>query len=377
MNIEDVDLSRDELHPIKLNINTLESFLELRDWAKLNNISFYKTIDEQIKEYEEIFTASSLSGINFEDFLEQKLGSHLEVAGEFVYFGWGERAVFQLLPEDMHYELITWRNKEKITDKEQDIISKACVGVVGSSVGSFATKVLTKLGVKNIKIAELKNMKPSNAPRLYVDSIRGYGKHKLSPLAHSLYEFNPFLKLETYLDGFTPNNADEFFGINSKKIDALIDAADDAGTKILLRELCSRYKIPLITGFDEKGCIIIERFDFVEHKMIAPNFTIAEVEELKSKSVQDYAMKLLEYFPGGFDNLSERQKLTISRIFKQERGGFSQLSFEASLFGAMISKSVLDIILGERISGVLMLDLDELITKDMSARQTSPFKLAE
>lgn len=53
------------------------------------------------------------------------------------------------------------------------------------------------------------------------------------------------------------------------------------------------------------------------------------------------------------------------------RGGFSQLSWEASLFGSFIAKSVMDVVLGQKISGYKQIDLDELITNDL---QSNGFK---
>lgn len=341
-------------------------------FAKQKRMKIYRPIEEQIKEYKEIH--SMLMGNDEKDyieFLQQSLNCNLAqydlgFFGEHVYFSWGECAIFNILPLDMYYQLITWRNKEKIHLQEQEILSRKTVGVVGASVGSFVCKILAKSGIQYLKIAEPKFIKPSNAPRLYTDSVRYYGVHKLRPLVENLYEFNPYLGIDIFEEGINQGNIENFLN----GVDVVVDAADDPRTKTLIHHHCEKNKLPLVYGFDERGSLIIQRYDKPElNSYSPPRFTEMELIELNSLSRQDYILRLLDFIPElrGVDKLSPRQKLTVDGMVNGTRGGFSQLAWEASLFGSYVTKAVLDILLGENIAGFVFLDLDQLVLKNLKA----------
>jgi molybdopterin/thiamine biosynthesis adenylyltransferase len=359
------------LKPVFLDVKNQSDYKKLKKFLEVKDIPINRPIKSQIEEYREIYKMchkDNLNGYNF--FLDKAIGDDEEIRGEWFFLAWGQKTIFNCLPHEMHYDLLTWRNKEKLNESEQVLISMARVGVIGSSVGSFASKTLSKIGFQHLKLAEPKNMKPSNTPRMVMDSIRNYGCHKLVPLIHGIYEFNPFCRIESYLDGVQESNIDDFFGVDGSRLNVVVDAADDPKVKVLIREYCKKYKIALVYGFDEKGCIGIQRYDRPElicHNEPTP--TLEELENLKKSDLRAYTMKLLEFFPGGgFDNLSTRQKKTIDKVFKQECGGFSQLAWEASLFGACLGKVVSDIVVGTDITGYTFIDLDEIITKNMARK---------
>lgn len=382
MNIlEFIKLTGRELNqekPIHIELNSRNDLEYLKKWAKTNHVGLENPIHSQLKEFSEVYALAPKykNGLELKKFLDITIGGDISLAGEFIYFGWQQKSIFQLLPEALHYELISWRNKNKLLESEQLKLKSSCVGVIGSSVGSFASKTLSKLGIGHLRLAELKNIKPSNTPRIYCDSIRYYGEHKLAPLQQSIYEFNPYIKLDGFYEGFDKNNCEDFFNRDGKRPNLIIDAADDAATKILIREMCLKYAIPLVTGFDEKGCLIIERFDLEDFKSNSPVLDILELENLKQTDMRAYTMQLLEYFPGGYDNLSSRQKTTIEGIFNGSTGGFSQLSWEAALFGGYISKAVADILLGSQLSGYVMLDLDDIFHANMTTCPPKKLKTA-
>lgn len=363
-------ISKDQNQKVPLRIQFKDEG-ELKSLKRIclsKNISFIDNVQEQINEFKEIYTLFyKQDPKSYNYFLERIKCLEANSYGDFIYLGWGEKCVINLMGEDYLYDLLCWRNKDKINEKEQAIISNKSIGIVGSSVGSFATKVLSKLGFRAFNIAELKNIKPSNSSRIYCDSVRNYGDHKLKALAESLYDYNPYIKLNLFNEGIDRRNIDDFFNFDKKKIDILIDAADDGKTKLLLREYCRIYKVPLISGFDEKGALIVIRYD--DDSLLLENefdFDSDSLDALKKINPQEYVNKLLDFFPGGKDNLSLRQKDTIIGILNKSRGGFSQLSWEAALFASCISKSTLDICLGVKISGESLIDLDSQITHHMA-----------
>jgi hypothetical protein len=352
-----------------IKINSAAELKELIIFTDENGISFQSPIKEQIQEYKEIFTLfHGKPEDQYDLFLKNTLEVDEGVLGEFVFLNWGEKAIFNIVNHQMHYELITWRNKEKLTNQEQSIISEKKVAVIGSSVGSFATRVLSKSGFQYINVAEIKNMKPSNSTRMYQDSIRNYGQHKLIPLVQSIYEFNPFTQLKYFEEGLQKENINDVLFINDRPVDIIIDAADDGKTKVLIREFCKKYGIPLVYGFDEKGIVAIQRYDKPElNTFKEPNYSMAELDNEKLKAPNNYMMKVLDFIPGGgYEALGDRQKQTIEKMIDNTLGGFSQLAWEASLFASYITKASIDIVLGKNIAGYRHIDLDILISEEMT-----------
>ncbi len=316
-------------------------------------------IDEIIKEAQR----KNFIVINSREIQERELNeiarctnSHRKHCFVGVNFPWRGNEVVIIPDKESFQSLITWRNKDKITEEEQQKLRQSHVFVVGSSVGSNATHVMAKSGIENFNIAEIKEIKPSNGTRIISDSVVNWGLHKLDALKKDLYEYNPYLNLKLFNEGLNADNIEAFFQSNAQN-KVVLDAADDVPTKILIRKYCKKHKIPMLTGFDEKGVIIINRFD-KEDVPIA--FENEDFSNFHSKSFEEKTRYFMEYFPNGYENLTDRQKQTIERIKDGTLGGYSQLAWEAALFSSMITKSVLDIILYDIKSGNYSIDLDKI-----------------
>lgn len=303
--------------------------------------------------------------------LKEILGCGVVIGAEgiksnYVYFDWGQVAVYKIVDEESFYELITWRNKDKITPEEQQVLKCKAVSIGGCSVGSSAAKVLSKSGIAKFNIAELKTMKPSNSSRMYQDSIRNYGTHKLLSLVESMYEYNPYLDIARFMTGIDKENLDSFFRFNGRKVDIFIDAIDDPLAKLEAEIYCKKNRIPVVRAFDERGALVILRYDLYDTPL-SVHLIAEELEELKKSDPKQYALKLVDFYPGGIDNISSRQKLTLSNIEAEVRGGFSQLAWEASLFASCVTKVSLDIVLGSAVRGTEFVDLDSIIGQKVDA----------
>ncbi|MBT4792528.1 MAG: hypothetical protein HON90_13230 [Halobacteriovoraceae bacterium] len=333
-------------------------FIDTKNQKKLLSVIFqlklcFKDISEyQLKEYSEILQ------LYYQD---KKNESNMRF--KFVYFPWIKNEIYKIVEPKIFYELVTWRNKLKINEQEQKIISNKKLTIIGSSVGSFTTKILSKSGFQHFKIAELKNMKPSNTPRMYCDSLRHYGVHKIYPLMESIYEFNPYSNIQVFNEGMNEVNINYLFN----DADIIFDCADDPRTKLRIHSEAKKRELPLITGFDELGCLIVFRYDKPEimvHHL--PNFDIDEIEELKKTNLENYILKLIDFIPGksGVGKLSKRQQDTIAYVLKGNLGGFSQLAWEAAQFGSSTAKAAIDVSLGSDIEGVYFVNLDDIFNKN-------------
>jgi len=117
--------------------HTFEDLKNLR-----NSKSIWKEFDvyeDQLKELFEINNASLIDKDEYdgklEEFLTDRLSGQEEVIkGSWVYYPWSGNLV-HMVDKNEYTALRTNRNKNLITEKEQEILEDFCVGIVGLSVG--------------------------------------------------------------------------------------------------------------------------------------------------------------------------------------------------------------------------------------------------
>ncbi|KAE9627764.1 ThiF family adenylyltransferase [Aeromonas veronii] len=315
-----------------------------------------QSLSSQLSELKEVFTCLG----------KESLEHNEPLNFTFVYFSW-RKCFYKILSKEFFYELLTWRNKNKINASEQFKISNASIAIVGCSVGSSISKTLAKVGVTHLKIAESKYIKPSNSSRLSADSLCEYGEHKLSALAKSLYEYNPYINLYLSFNGVEPSNLNEFVAGDNRLVDIVIDASDGIESKVALRDICKSMHIPLISGWDERGVIEVERNDVAFCKFVR-NYPLMDYNEdiynsMLTKDFNMYVAKIMQCFPGGHTNLSSRSKETLELISQGKLGGVPQLAWEASLLASQVTKAVINIVLDKSCNtmGVYMMDLNEIL----------------
>lgn len=231
-------------HPGK-DAEVLDLYSEhLRELFKINNPSLIGKSD---------YTAK----LNI--YLEKNRHSDLN-SGRWIYLPWKNTFIHTLNELD-YYTVRTARNKELVTQTEQELFRNSTVAIAGLSVGNSVAINLTMTGgPKKIKIADFDTLDLSNLNRLR-GSITYLGKSKVELLAHQIWEVDPDADIETFPDGLNKLNLKSF--ILHPKVDVVVDEMDDLLLKILLRVEARRAKIPVIMATDnEDGVLLdIERFD--------------------------------------------------------------------------------------------------------------------
>lgn len=155
----------------------------------------------------------------------------------------------------------TARNREVITEKEQQKYRAGRIGIAGLSVGSAILMAIVQSGgPKNIKIADFDVVEASNLNRMR-GTLADVGKNKTDVAAQHVLELDPFAKLTLFDKGLDKKNLEKF--LLKPRLDVFIDEMDDIDLKIAAREICKKNKIPVVMATDNgDGAIVdVERFD--------------------------------------------------------------------------------------------------------------------
>ncbi|MEX0918746.1 MAG: ThiF family adenylyltransferase [Candidatus Paceibacterota bacterium] len=178
--------------------------------------------------------------------------------GTWFYFPWNKTLV-SYLPEDLHQELRTARNKEVVSSIAQDKLYNATIAIAGLSVGSHAAMVLSMSGIaKHLKIADGDKISGTNLNRLHFDFL-DIGQNKAERTAEYIYQNNPYADIKIFRQGVTEKNIDNFLSA----VDILIDEMDNLMMKVRIRQKARQKKIPVLMATDNGNGIIldIERYD--------------------------------------------------------------------------------------------------------------------
>lgn len=195
---------------------------------------------------------------NYQDHLAQ-FTAQVE-RGNWFYYPWLNTLV-HFLPEEMHLEVRTGRNRDLITMEEQNAFYNSTAAVLGMSVGSHAALTITMNGgSKNIKLADMDVISGPNLNRIRT-GFQNVGLDKTIAVARQIMEMNPYSRVTLYDKGINDENLLEC--ITDPRLDVLVEEMDQPYFKFKAREYLKEQKIPLVMAADNGDGIIahVERYD--------------------------------------------------------------------------------------------------------------------
>jgi len=288
--------------------------------------------------------------------------------GFWVYYPWNNHLV-HFLPEKLHTEIRTSRNKNLITKNEQDKFYNSSIAIAGLSVGnsSVATLLYTG-GPKNMRLADHDRLDASNINRIRTTFTK-VGQKKTDVAAQEIYEVNPFCNLKLFRNGLNIKNIKDFL-LQPKPVDILIEEMDNLFLKIQIRLCARKYRIPVIMAADNGDNIIldIERFDLEptrpllhgdvpekELLAITPDMPKIEAARIISRWVHP-------------ENVVPRMQSSLLEIGKTLYT-WPQLGSAAFLAGCALAYSARKIILDEPIkSGKFVVSLDHALNPEYQSK---------
>jgi molybdopterin/thiamine biosynthesis adenylyltransferase len=259
-------------------------------------------------------------------------GQAPEEAGNWFYYPW-RNAVAHTLPQVLHNQVRTNRNRDLVTETEQQKLRETTIGVAGLSVGSNVLAALSLMGqYRRLKIADADELSLSNMNRLHA-SITDIGVPKTTLAARGIYERDPEAELVVFAEGLHERNLNDFLD----GVDIIFDEIDDVSMKARLRLAARERRLPVImmTDCGDSGILDIERYDLdADQALFHGRLTDAELDDLLgSRPDQDKWLQLVAKIIG-LEHVPSRLLMSFPKI-GHELAGAPQLGTAAMVSGGI------------------------------------------
>jgi len=328
-----------------------------------NNLQVYDHIYTQVEELIKCLhpTIVFLPPTELTKAVENHFGDKpKEEYGVWVYYPWAEKLV-HLLNEPEFALVRTNRNKHKITDKEQSLLSQKKIGVMGLSVGQSVSLTLAmERGFGELRIADFDELDLSNINRIRT-GVYNLKIKKTVIVAREIAEIDPYLNVVCFDEGITDENLDDFLTKNGK-LDLLIDECDSFDIKINARNKAKALGIPVLMEGSDRGTIDIERFDLEPNRPVLHGMVEhLDMSKYKTLSTMDERIPYITAVTG-VETLSPRMKASAVEIMATI-STWPQLASAVTYGGGITADLSRKILLGNlSVSGRFFIDMDELIS---------------
>lgn len=281
--------------------------------------------------------------------------SAIEQDFRYVFYPW-KNTLVKLLNKEKFRWVRTNRNKNKITEQEQQVLFGKTVGVVGLSVGnSVAVTLAMESAAGKIVLADFDSLELSNLNRIRA-SIFDINLPKVVITARQIAEIDPYIDVEVFQDGVTDENISSI----TANLDLIVEVCDAVDVKIQLRKLAKTRRIPLLMDTNDRGMIDIERYDL---DGTLPIFLGRESENvldnIRGLNPQERMAVLMKLMDGHL--LSDRLKASMGEIGKTI-STWPQLASSVMLGGGITTIVARKILLGESVPhGRYYVDVEDIV----------------
>ncbi|MGY0498439.1 ThiF family adenylyltransferase [Nocardia sp. FBN12] len=353
-----------DFRPVLLDASRPEGLGDLEALAASSSVSaVHDTIEEQL---DELIRCEDPAVPHSADSLA---ASRRRICGEtplwrwgtWVFYPWNGRLVHVLARE--HFQRVrTDRNRNKIDRAQQRDLRERRIGVVGLSVGNSAAVTLAMEGVGgSFRLADFDTVGLSNLNRLRA-GMGDLGVSKAVLAARQMFEIDPYLDIEVFLDGLTEESIGPFFdGVGgTRPLDLLVEECDTMWAKVAAREFARRRGIPVLMDANDRGLLDVERFDLEPHRPLFHGRTGGSSSPDVARMNRGELLSLLLAVVDE-PRLSPAMRDALGEVGRS-LSSWPQLASGVMLGGALVADTARRILLGELIpSGRTYIDLDELI----------------
>ena len=247
--------------PLFFNLSNSDDERRLRHLIEQGGVR--RISDDYEEQQRELYATYNPSVVYTSDF-EKKFQAHYKNLephpqhGQWVYFPWIS-TLTHILPESDYIRVRTARNRNLVTEKEQQRFYNATIGIAGLSVGSnIAYAIALSGGGRHMRLADMDRLALSNTNRILAGAP-DLGTRKVTMAAQRIYEINPYARIELYPEGLKQETVENFF----KGLSIVVDELDNLAVKYLIREHAQKNKIAVVMAADngDNGVVDIERYD--------------------------------------------------------------------------------------------------------------------
>jgi hypothetical protein len=309
-------------------------------------------------------------GIDFIDHQGRSEVDHVFNEGKrWAYYPWRKAAISIVGPRAFRAARLD-RNRHLITCSEQQRLLAQRVGVVGLSSGHAVAYSIAAQGVSGaLRLADYDSLELPNLNRVPA-TVFDLGTNKATVAARRIAELDPYLSVEVFTSGVTPEFLDSFLD----GLDVVVDQADSLDIKILLREAARDRRIPVIMATSDRGQLDVERFDLEPQRPIMHGL-LGDIDttRLRGLSTRDKLPYLLRVLDAR--RLSARGAASLIEVGQTLRG-WPQLASDIWVGASAVAGALRRIGLGEPLkSGRTQIDIEVALNR-ISQPDTHSYDMA-
>lgn len=137
------------------------------------------------------------------------------------------------------------RNHTSLSEAEQELLAQKHVLIIGcGGLGGYIIELMGRLGVGRITAVDGDSFAPSNLNRQLYSTVESLGKSKAQSAAERMAAVNPNVELRAVAENFTKENADALL----EGVDLVIDALDNAASRLLMARKAAEHGITIVSG---------------------------------------------------------------------------------------------------------------------------------
>ena len=326
-----------------------------------HHVAFHDPIERQLEDWTWSCHPASSDGAARRTLRDRKIegAGDMGAVGCWAYFPW-LRSIVHVLDRDAYYEVITNRNRDKLTKQEQDTLRSKRIGVLGLSVGGEAAVTVAQEHLcGSIALADFDALELSNLNRLNA-GVDELGENKACLVARRIARIDPFLDVSVYAEGVTHSNADAFLD----GLDLLIEECDHLPVKHDIRRLAKARGLNVVYAADERGFLSVE--PYAQRADLEPFHGRVQGPQPERDDFDSplELMKALTEWLGGWEHISARSRSSLERL-GVTTVGYPQLASEARYAAGQVGHIARRLLLGENVPPFAgYLDLEELVRSD-------------
>lgn len=256
------------------------------------------------------------------------------------------RAAVLVPDEETVYQVLTSRNYPIITRKEQNLLRRSHVIVIGLSTGRAVAQQVARIGVGSIHLADADHLSPSNTNRLVGTRITDMGLTKVSSTARELLEYNPYLDVSgqaTFIDGASLDAH-----LDAHDTAVVIEMIDSFPAKVEIRRSSRAHGVPVVMPTDMDWDPMID-IDYPDAPMFGGRLTDDEIAAVESPTTgfaekTEIAMRFM-----ALPRWAPRSFLSGQFARHGVVPYWSQTIPAAATGAALVARAVVDIVRGQRI----------------------------
>ncbi len=259
------------------------------------------------------------------------------------------------------------RNRNKITQAEQDRYRGLVIGVVGLSVGHSIAHTLALEGLcGGLRLADFDSIELSNLNRIPA-TVLDVGVNKAIATGRRVAELDPYLPVDVFPTGLTEDNIEQFFD----GLALVVEECDSLDMKVRVREEARSRGIPVVMETSDRGLLDVERFDREPDRPLLHGL-LGDIPSrtLRGLSTHDKAPHVMRILQT--DALSARMAASMIEIDRTV-STWPQLGGDVQLGGATVAAAVRRFGRGEELSsGRIRIDLDNALDGLREGTHTTP-----